>query len=194
LCLHQAIYPDKYLNAQTTSEDLVPFLNENGKGFWKSTDNWIRNYWNSGFAVPGAKQPQGDFQAIRAELKKYLSETYLWAANNTAPNLKNWPRNLSGSWALKGPSAAPVSRPVLQFSALTVQSGQARLVHRDVAVASAEVNSSPEEDDTTVNAAEVEEVTIKIHESLPAGALENLTVKEKPTYQYTWNAHVRVRK
>lgn len=193
-CLHQAIYPDKYVDEQTARKDLVPFLNENGQGFWKSTDAWIKNYWNSGFAVPGAAQPQGDFQTIRAELKKYLAETYLWAANNTSPNLKNWPRNLSGSWALKGPSATLVSRPTVQFSALTIQSGQARLVHRDLALAVSDDNATPVEDDTVVNSAEVEDVAVKIHESLPTGALEDLTAQEKPTYQYTWNAHVRVRK
>lgn len=87
-----------------------------------------------------------------------------------------------------------MSKPAVQFSALTIQSGQARLVHRNLAVAVSDENVAPVEDDTAVNSAEVGEAAVKIHESLPAGALEDLTVEEKPTYQYTWNAHVRVRK
>ncbi|KAI9706216.1 MAG: hypothetical protein M1820_004977 [Bogoriella megaspora] len=200
LCLHQAIYPDKYLDDGLAGEDLVPFLHENGDGsFWKSTDKWIKNYWNSGFAIPGATEPQADFKAIKAELKKYLAETYLWAANNTPHSLKNWPRNLSGSWALYGPSAAPVSASAVHVSALTIESGHAQLVHREVAFAVADPSdkqdaSTPIIQDTTVKAAEVLELTNKINKSLVAGALQDLTEDQKPTYQITWNAHVKVRK
>lgn len=203
MCLHQAIYPDKWLDNATAREDLIPFLHEKDDGsFWKSTDNWIKNYWNSGFAVPGATQPKGDLKSIKTELKKYLAETYLWAANNTPHNLKNWPRNLSGSWALLGASAAPVSAPTVHVSAITTQSGQAKLVHRQLAFNPPETPSSsvaqdiraPTIEDTSVKSVEVLKLADKINESLPAGAFEDFTAADKPTYQYTWNAHVKVRK
>ncbi|KAM3075822.1 hypothetical protein ACMFMG_007948 [Clarireedia jacksonii] len=190
LCLHQAIYPDKYLDDGAPSNNLAPFLHENcGGAFWKSIDKWIKNYWNSGFAVPGAMQPQGDFKDMKAELTKYLVETYLWAANNTPHNLKNWLRNLSGSWTLFGSSAAPVSTSA-------VQSGHAHLVHREVAFAAFNKQevSTPIVHDSAVKSVEVLGLSDKINESLPASALEDLSEEKRPTYQITWNTYVKIRK
>jgi hypothetical protein len=204
LCLHQAIYPEKYLDDRKASQDLAPFRREKDEkskdkvlyNFWKITDEWIKNYWSSGFAVPGATKPKGDFKNIKAELTKYLAETYLWAANNTPHSLKNWPRNLRGSWALFGSSAAPVSTSAVHVSAITTQSGHAQLVHREVAFATSDEQevSTPIVNDSTVKSVEVLGLSDKINESLPAGALEDLSEEKKPTYQITWNAHVKVRK
>ncbi|KAM3080283.1 hypothetical protein ACMFMF_003694 [Clarireedia jacksonii] len=169
LCLHQAIYPDKYLDDGAPSNNLAPFLHENcGGAFWKSIDKWIKNYWNSGFAVPGAMQPQGDFKDMKAELTKYLVETYLWAANNTPHNLKNWLRNLSG---------------------------HAHLVHREVAFAAFNKQevSTPIVHDSAVKSVEVLGLSDKINESLPASALEDLSEEKRPTYQITWNTYVKIR-
>lgn len=200
MCLYQAIYPDKeypgkYLDDATARQDLVPFLHESGNGFWKGTDPWIKNYWNSGFAVPGAKQPQGDSSTLRKALTTYLNDTYRWAANKRSHNLKNWPKDLKGSWALLGPKAAPVAKSAVHMSAITTKSGHAQLVHRELAFAVPDNQEvlAPTVQDTAVKTAQVLELTEKINNSLPAGALENLTVDE-PTYQLTWNAHVKVRK
>ena len=192
-CLHQAIYPDKYLDG---TQDLVPFLHESRKGHWKSSDAWIKDYWNSGFAVPGTTQPQGDLKDIRRQLTKYLVETYDWAANGRPPNLKNWPRDLRGSWALFGPSAIPVSQPTVHVSAITTEQGRAKLVHRELTFAPSDASeeAGPTIQDVAVKSDEVLELADKINKALPAGALVDLTEKDKPTYQITWNAHVKVRK
>jgi hypothetical protein len=85
--------------------------------------------------------------------------------------------------------------PAVHLNALSSQSGQARLVRRELAFIASDEQEvlAPVVHDTVVKTTEVLELGDKISDSLPAGALENLTV-EDPTYQITWNAHVKVRK
>lgn len=188
------------------SPPLIPFLHENGQGkHWNAGDDWIKEYWHSGFAVPGVEKPKADFAAIKRNLVKYLAETYLWAANWSSTNAKpevipkGWPRNLEGSWALQGSSAKPTAHAVVHLSALSVETAQ--LVHRTVTLdtladdvpATADQTPAAEIVDEPVRSSEVFELTQAVVQSLPEGALENTAVEE-PTLQFNWDAHVKVRK
>ena len=80
LCLQQALYPQKWTNAEDSEIELFPFMTGKGRECYKSSDKLIKNYWSSGFSIPGGKEPQksDDPAALKDVVTKYLDRTYYW--------------------------------------------------------------------------------------------------------------------
>lgn len=51
-----------------------------GRECYISTDDIVKNYWGSGFAIPGDKKL--DASVVREKVKEYLTNTYYWYAPN----------------------------------------------------------------------------------------------------------------
>lgn len=198
LSIYQALYSDKYVNHHDIDNQLLPFLT-GGKDSecWKSSDSFIKDYWNAGFGVPGNTKPATtvDTTAIRATLTKYLSDTYYWATNGVQQReaLPNWPKNLSASWALHGRPTAPVVPPTFKLTALKIDDGVPELFSRAV-----ELSDSAQQPlqihDEAIEAPKVVELSQAVNFLLPAGAFEDPVSTDGPSIQITWNAHVKVRK
>ena len=70
------MYPDKYVDAKLGDGELYPFMTGKGRECYKSNDALIKDYWRSGFAVPGDKELQSA-DAIKL-IRKYLTDNYYW--------------------------------------------------------------------------------------------------------------------
>ena len=77
MCIQQALYPDKYTNAKDSEVELYPFMTGDARTCFKSKDRLVKEYWGSGFSVPG-DQPPKDKAAVKEVVKKYLNRTYYW--------------------------------------------------------------------------------------------------------------------
>lgn len=55
-------------------------MNGKGRECYKSTDELVKNYWGSGFAIPGDKKPDSAFaeEQVREKVKQYLTDAYYW--------------------------------------------------------------------------------------------------------------------
>ena len=62
-------------------------MNGKGRECYKSTDELVKNYWGSGFAIPGDKKPDSAFaeEQVREKVKQYLTDAYYWYARKSAP-------------------------------------------------------------------------------------------------------------
>lgn len=73
------MYPKKYVSTEESEVELYPFMKGSGRDCYTSGDNLIRNYWGSGFAVPGDTELDS---SVREKVKEYLTNTYYWCVPN----------------------------------------------------------------------------------------------------------------
>ena len=161
--------------------DLKPFR-KTATSFYNATDPLVKNYWSSGFAVPGNKQ--GDPQVVREQVMGYLVRTLWWAANNTG-GMESWPKhdNVNASEALWGKNAAPQESENAIIQCLTTVNGVTKLVARTLfADPLAQVQAR------VIKSASIFKKITGINKLLPGMALA------KPDLMQTWNANVRVKK
>jgi hypothetical protein len=166
---------------------------------WKSSDAYIKDYWNAGFAVPGNKKPgAADAAKVREAITQYLSDTYYWATSGVFEKkaLPKWPKDLSGVWALqKAPPRNVVpSAPVLQMTALTLDASVPQLFAREVTLPVKAEVTEPQVKEVAIKPNSVLDVTRAADAQLPAGAFKDPVSEQLPAVQITWNAYVKVRK
>lgn len=70
------MHPEKYTSAQDSKIELFPFMTGEGRKCYTSKDPLIKNYWGSGFAIPGEKELSRS-DAIDL-IRKYLTDNYYW--------------------------------------------------------------------------------------------------------------------
>lgn len=104
--------------------------------------------------------------------------------------LKDWPKKLDGSWALKGKDFDFANPGVLQMNAFSVKSGALELVAREVNLSTSKVKVT----DEVIPVSEALQLVKDVDSSLPRGALTIPASVSAPPVQVTWNAHVKVRK
>ncbi|KXT08107.1 hypothetical protein AC579_9209 [Pseudocercospora musae] len=210
LSLHQALFPDKYCNQDDIDTPLVPFLTGDkspGSQFYKSSNPLVKDYWRAGFATPGNIDPGKvvNQAKVRTELKKYLTDTYYWATNNSSPKdtLPNWPKPLKASWALFGPKAEAIAKPVAQRTSMKIHSGVPAIFAQEITLAPIAMvaqaaqqvlPTEPQLHEMAIETKGVLELADTVNSLLPAGALIDVDDPNKLTVQITWNAKVKVKK
>ena len=117
---------------------LRPFTNGEGKPM-SSVDT--KDWKLTRYATPGVDALNDQ---ARSELRRYLFSTYYWAAEGQSPPKEwAWPKDMSTSYALHGPSAKPKDKDILRFDALEKQeNGTYKLVSRSLDVS--QKKSQPE--------------------------------------------------
>ena len=78
------MHPEKYTSGKDSTNGLFPFMTGQGIKCYTSEDPLIKNYWGSGFAVPGEKElsPPDATKLI----KKYLTDNYYWLVDRDILN------------------------------------------------------------------------------------------------------------
>ena len=70
------MHVDKYTSEKDSEMELFPFMTGKGRSVYRSKDSLVRNYWGSGFAIPGEKElPRSDAVDL---IRKYLTDNYYW--------------------------------------------------------------------------------------------------------------------
>ena len=70
------MHPEKYANDEDSDKALLPFMTGKGIECYKSKDPLVKQYWGSGFAVPGTSElSKTDAYNI---IRKYLTDNYYW--------------------------------------------------------------------------------------------------------------------
>jgi hypothetical protein len=64
-----------------SQQELFPFMKSSDRTCFRSSDDLVKNYQGSGFAIPPDRQlsdKELEPAALKKKLKEYLTNTYYW--------------------------------------------------------------------------------------------------------------------
>lgn len=82
LSLYQVLWNENYMKCECAKEELKPFRKPNGGNsesskYYTSEDNFVKNYWEPGFAVPGTQEAK-KHEELKKVVAEYITDTYNW--------------------------------------------------------------------------------------------------------------------
>ncbi len=69
------------MSAEESEKELYPFMKSSDRTCFRSSDDLVKQYQGSGFAIPPNRQlSDGELEpaALKEKLKEYLTNTYYW--------------------------------------------------------------------------------------------------------------------
>ncbi|KAJ5628581.1 hypothetical protein N7490_010809 [Penicillium lividum] len=188
--IYQALYPEKWFpsnGTQRADSALFPFRKTVGndkKSFWDSND--VRDWEGLGFAVPGDNQRLTE-DGLKS-LHHYLFDYYGWSAKGVNPPeavSKLWPKDLSSSFALKGPKNVTKDEKVLVYEALAGSQLVTRTIDLTTAIHGKKLKVTDKVRTIAID-------SMPDHESIADYTSTILSTQDGK--RFTWNARLSVRK
>ncbi|KAJ5907811.1 hypothetical protein N7495_000493 [Penicillium taxi] len=189
--IYQALYPEKWFpstGTQRADSALFPFrktLGNDEDSFWDSND--ARDWEGLGFAVPGDDKCLTE-DGLKS-LRHHLFDYYGWSAKGVKPPeavCELWPKDLSSSFALKGPkNVKNVEKPILVYEAIAGSHLVTRTIDLTTAVHGQKLKVTDKLRTIGIDSRPDDESIINYNSAI-------LPTKDKR--RFTWNARLSVRK
>ncbi|KAJ5752131.1 hypothetical protein N7520_009048 [Penicillium odoratum] len=189
--IYQALYPEKWFpsnGTQRADDALFPFrktLGNDKENFWNSDQ--VRNWERLGFAVPGDSQQLNE-NALES-LHRYLFDYYGWSAEGVNPPkavCELWPKDLSSSFALKGPkNVKSVEKPILVYEALVGTKLVTRTIDLTTAVHGQKLKVTDKDRTIAIDSRPDHELIVDYNSAI---------LSTQDGKRFIWNAQLSVRK
>jgi hypothetical protein len=201
LSLYQALY-GKNVEGSLATRELIPFTKDaKTRKCYTSDDSTVKNYWTSGFAVPGTEAAKSG--SVEKTVMQYLTDTYYWATDKGFKGdvpLPNWPKDVKNkSEAISGRAVKQNADARVLFTSISSKSASPKLVRASRAISASIAQDQPIwREEASVETQQVLSAVKAINLSLPETAMvppdtsESLTSQEP--VQQIWDAHIKVRK